>query len=151
MARFTNAEAAAIAAIGQVVHEWGDELDANSGRGMTEAGVLTQDCRYFVGGEWREGLAQVQQFYDDRWDRLQAAGGAPVMRHIISNLRIGFEAEDRATVRYLLIFFAKAGEPPFIGYCDPLAVADVRMDCRRDAEGDWRIALFESGQIFQRG
>ena len=151
MARFTNDEAAAIAAIKQVIYEWGGELDVNSGLKMTEAKVLTEDCRYFVGGEWREGLAQAQKFYNDRWDRLQAAGGAPVMRHIISNLRIRFEAADRASVGYLLLFFAKAGDPPFVGYCDPLAVADVRMDCRCEADGEWRIAKFDSGQIFQRG
>lgn len=151
MAKFSAEQAVAVAAIQQVINEWGDELDQNSGLKMTEAKVLTDDVQYFVGGEWREGLAATAQFYKDRWDRLQAAGGAPVMRHLHVNYRIRFAAPDHAAVTFQLLFFAKVGEPPFVGYCDPLAVADVRMECRRDAEGDWKISRFDSGQIFQRG
>lgn len=151
MAKFSAEQAAAVAAIQQVINEWGDELDQNSGLKISEAGVLTDDVQYFVGGEWRDGIAATARFYQDRWDRLQAAGGAPVMRHIHGNYRIRFTAEDHATVGFLLLFFAKVGTPPFVGYCDPLAVADVRMECRRDASGDWKISRFDSGQIFQRG
>lgn len=151
MARFTTDEAAAVLAIQQVINEWGDELDQHDGLKMIEADVLTPDCRYFVGGEWREGRAAAAQFYVERKDRLVAAGGAPVMRHIMSNYRIAFEAPDHAKIGFLLLFFAKVGEPPFVGYCDPLAVADVRMECRLDGDGHWRISCFDSGQIFQRG
>ena len=151
MAKFSAEQAAAVAAIQQVINEWGDELDQNSGLKMAEAEVLTDNVQYFVGGEWRDGLAATAQFYKDRWDRLIAAGGAPVMRHLHCNYRVRFAAEDHAKVTFQLLFFAKVGEPPFVGYCDPLAVADVRMECRRDADGDWKISRFDSGQIFQRG
>jgi hypothetical protein len=151
VARFNAEEAAAVAAIQQVINEWGNELDQNSGRQITEADVLTSDCRYFVGEQWREGLAATAQFYKERWDRLEAAGGAPVMRHLHCNYRISFTAGDHASVGFLLLFFAKVGEPPFTGYCDPLAVADVRMECRREVDGHWRISMFDSGQIFRRG
>lgn len=151
MAKFTPEQAASIAAIKQVIYEWGDELDVNSGLKMTASDVLTQDVRYNVGGEWREGLAAAQAFYDARWDRLEAAGGAPVMRHLLTNLRIKFTGEDSAAVTFQLLFFAATGEPPFVGKADPLAVADVRMETRREADGHWRISLFDSGQIFQRG
>jgi hypothetical protein len=151
VARFSAEEAAAVAAIQQVINEWGDELDTNSGLKIAEAGVLANDVQYFVGGEWREGIGATAQFYKDRWDRLTAAGGAPVMRHVHGNYRVSFAAQDHASVGFLLLFFAKVGEPPFTGYCDPLAVADVRMECRRDAGGDWKISRFDSGQIFQRG
>lgn len=151
MAKFTQGEAAAVLAVQQVINEWGDELDQHDGLKMIEADVLTEDCRYFVGGEWREGRAAAAQFYVDRKARLEAAGGAPVMRHLITNYRVTFTAPDHATVGYLLLFFAKVGDPPFVGYCDPLAVADVRMECRLEADGHWRISRFDSGQIFQRG
>ena len=105
---------------------------------MTEANVLTEDCRYFVGGEWREGLAATAQFYQERWDRLTAGDGAPVMRHIHSNYRVDFLAEDHARVGFLLVFFAKVGEPPFVGYSDPLAVADVLLaPCQRSTVVSW--------------
>lgn len=151
MAKFNAEQAAAIAAIQQVINEWGDELDKNDGLSMLEADVLTEDCRYFVGGEWRQGRAAAAQFYRERKQRLEAAGGAPVMRHINSNFRISFASETEADVGFLLLFFAKVGTPPFTGYCDPLAVADVRMICRCEQDGHWRIAQFDSGQIFQRG
>ena len=51
---------------------------------------------------------------------------------------------------FLLVFFAKAGTPPFEGYCDPLAVADVKMEAKRDGSGEWKISLFDSGQVFKR-
>ena len=151
MAKFTVEQAAAVAAIQQVINEWGDELDQNSGRKMIEADVLTKDVRYFVGGEWRDGIEAVAKFYHDRWDRLTAADGAPVMRHLHVNYRIRFTTNDHAAITFQLLFFAKVGDPPFIGYCDPLAVADVRMECRCEADGHWRIAMFDSGQIFIRG
>ena len=151
MASFTVEQAAAIAAIQQVINEWSDELDQNDGLSIVEADVLTGDCRYFVAEQWREGSAAVGEFYKERKTRLEAAGGAPVMRHIISNFRVSFVSETEAKVGYLLLFFAKVGTPPFTDYCDPLAVADVRMECRRESDGQWRISLFDSGQIFRRG
>lgn len=151
MASFSVEQAAAVAAIQQVINEWGDELDRNDGLSMITSDVLTEDCRYNVGGEWREGRAAAAQFYKERKPRLEAQGGAPVMRHIISNYRVSFTSEAEAKVGFLLLFFAKVGTPPFTDYCDPMAVADVRMECRLDADGEWRIALFDSGQIFRRG
>ncbi len=149
MAKFSADQAAAVLAVQQVINEWGNELDQNSGLEIAGAGILTDEVEYFVGGEWRNGIAEVAQFYKGRKDQLQE--NAPVMRHIQSNYRVSFPAEDHALVGFLLLFFAKAGTPPFVGYCDPLAVADVRMECRRDAAGDWKISLFDSGQIFRRG
>ena len=149
MAKFSTEQAAAALAIQQVINEWGDELDQHDGLNMLAADVLTSDCRYFVGGEWRDGLAATAQFYQDRKARLVAAGGAPVMRHIMSNYRVKFTAEGAAEVGFLLLFFAQVGTPPF-DTCDPAAVADVQMECRREADGHWRIALFTSGQTFIR-
>lgn len=149
MAKFTPEQAASIAAIKQVIYEWGDELDMNSGVKMTEIDILTKDVRYNVAGQWREGIEATQAFYDGRSKKL--GDKAPVMRHLLTNLRIKFTGEDSAEVTYQLLFFAATGEPPFIGKADPLAVADVRMETRREADGHWRISLFDSGQIFQRG
>jgi hypothetical protein len=148
VAKFTPEQAADVLAVKQVIYEWGDELDINNGLKILDSDVLADDVRYFVGGEWREGKEAVGQFYQGR--KVQLGDNAPVMRHIISSLRISFSDPDRAKVGFLLVFFAKAGTPPFEGYCDPLAVADVKMECTRNAAGEWRIALFDSGQIFKR-
>lgn len=151
MAKFNTDQLAAVAAIQQVINEWGDELDQNNGLTITEANILTDDVRYNVGGTWREGLTEVGKFYVGRKEQLEAQGGMPVMRHIISNYRISFASADHAKVGFLLVFFAATGTAPFTDYCDPLAVADVQMECRRDSTGEWRISLFDSGQIFRRG
>ena len=63
MAKFDAEQAAAIAAIQQVINEWGNELDQNGSLSMLQADVLTEDCRYFVGGEWREGRAATAPLY----------------------------------------------------------------------------------------
>ena len=151
MGRFTAEKAAAVAAIQQVINEWGNELDKNDGLKMIEADVLTEDCHYNVGGSWRKSRAEAAQFYMERKPRLDAQGGAPVMRHIISNFRVSLVDADRAEVGFLLVYFAAVGTPPVTNYCDPLAVADVRMECRRDLDGEWRISLFDSVQTFRRG
>ncbi len=151
MAKFTAGQAADVLAIKQVIYEWGDELDVNDGMKLESANVLTQDCRYNVGGEWREGLAAAATFYRERNARLVAANALPVMRHLIVSLRVKFDGADKAKVGFQLLFFAKPGTPPIAGYCDPLATADVRMEARREADGEWRICSFDSGQVFQRG
>jgi hypothetical protein len=148
VAKFTLEQAADVLAVKQVIYEWGDELDINNGLNILGSDVLTDDVRYFVGGEWREGKEAVAQFYQGR--KAQLGDNAPVMRHIISSLRVSFAGTDHAKVGFLLVFFAKAGTPPFEGYCDPLAVADVKMEATRDGSGEWKISLFDSGQVFKR-
>ncbi len=151
MAKYTPEQAADVLAVKQVIYEWGDELDVHDGLGILDAGVLAKNIRYFVGGEWREGPEAVASFYKERTAKLKAGPGVPVMRHIITSLRVKFDGADLAKVGYLLVFFAATGEQPFTDYCDPLAVADVKMECVREADGEWRISLFDSGQIFKRG
>ena len=150
MAKFTSEQAAAVAAIQQVIYEWGDELDLHNGETMTARGCLTGDVEYFVGGEWRHGICQVQQFYDGRIAAQREAGAIMRMRHFITNVKVSFTADDHVKADFLLLFFAKAGDPPFTGYCDPLASADVWMECRRDDGGDWRISRFDSKQVYIR-
>lgn len=149
MAKFTPEQAADVLAIKQVIYEWGDELDINNGLSMRTRDCLAEDVRYNVGGQWREGLPAVETFYNGRAEAMRSGAGMLTMRHIITSLRVSFEDADHAKVGYLLVFFA--AQDNFDKYCDPLAVADVKMECRRDPDGEWRITLFDSGQIFKRG
>ncbi|MCT2399680.1 nuclear transport factor 2 family protein [Novosphingobium mangrovi (ex Huang et al. 2023)] len=149
MAKFTPQQAADVLAIKQVIYEWGDELDINNGLSMRKADCLAEDVQYFVGGEWRDGLAAVEAFYKGRAEAMTAGPGLMTMRHIITSLRVSFDDADHAKVGYLLVFFATVTD--LDKYCDPLAVADVKMECRRDNDGEWRISRFDSGQIFKRG
>jgi len=150
MAKFTVEQATAAAAIQQLINDWADELDINNGGNMGTAGLLTEDCRYTVGGAERAGRAEAASFYAARKDKIDSGVTNPVMRHINSNFRIRFTGTSNADVNFLLLYFATEGTPPFTNYCDPLAVADCVMQCRCDAGGDWRISFFTSSQIFRR-
>lgn len=151
MAKFSADQVAGVLAVKQAIYEWGDELDLHNGESMTQRDCLTKDVEYFVGGEWRVGIKAVQAFYNGRIAAQREAGAIMVMRHFITNLKVEFVSEDHAKADFLLLFFAKPGEPPFMGYCDPLASADVWMECRRGADGEWRISRFDSKQVYIRG
>jgi hypothetical protein len=151
VAKFSAEQAAGVLAIKQAVYEWGDELDLHNGETMKERDCLTTDVEYFVGGEWRNGIDEVLGFYNGRLDAQKEAGAVMCMRHFITNLKVSFTSETHANADFLLLFFAKPGDPPFKDGCDPLATADVWMECRRADDGEWRISRFDSTQIFIRG
>ena len=147
MVSFTSEQAAAIAAIEQLATMWADVLDQDNGLDLTRGeGFLADDCRYNVGGAWREGREEIVQFYATRRAGLDP-NALPVIRHTISNFRIRFTSAGSAKMNVLLLYFAdNAGGNP----ADLLAVADCRMEFRRDATGDWLITQFDSEQVIKR-
>ena len=146
MVSYTGEQAASIAAIEQLVTIWADVLDQDNGLDKTRGvGFLADDCRYNVAGKWREGRDEIVEFYATR--RAGLGAGLPVIRHTVSNFRISFNGADSAKMNFLLLYFAdNAGGNP----ADPLAVADCRMEFRRDPQGDWLISQFDSEQVIKR-
>lgn len=139
----------AIASVQQLINDWAYELDVNNG--LHIAGLVTEDCRYVVGGTPREGRPAVEKFYSDRLERLSAQpDGVPTQRHMLSNLRVSFRSATDVSITFSLLYFTTAGMSSGLNHADPAATADVRMDCRRDADGEWRISAFDSGQAFRR-
>jgi ketosteroid isomerase-like protein len=150
VAKFTVEQAASAMAVHQLIHDWAYELDQHDGLQM--APLLTEDCIYNVGGEPRHGKAAVNQFYVDRRARLEATdNGPPVMRHPITTLRVMPTGADSADVTFNIVFFMGFGTPPITNMTGPAAVADVTMAVRRDPDGEWRIARFDSWQPFRAG
>jgi hypothetical protein len=150
VAKFDAEQAAAVAAITQVVNEWGREVDTNYGRSIKQADVLTKDCRCNLAGQWIKGLDEVAKFYAEHYERLKAGEGPPVIRQIVTNFRVSFTSETEAKVGFVLLLFAKVGKAPFSDYCDPVEIADVRVECRREADDHWRISMLDSDRIFRR-
>jgi uncharacterized protein (TIGR02246 family) len=149
MARFTAEQSQAYVEIQQLIHDWGYELDHCYGENIGD--LLAEDCTYFLAGTPREGRAQIVAYYADRLARLGAASdGVPVHRHAICNLRVMFSAIDAAAITFNLTYFTAAGHPLRTDHADPASYADVRMEVRREADGHWRIAHFDSGQAFRR-
>jgi SnoaL-like domain len=142
-------EAVAIASVQQLINNWALELDVNNG--LQISGLVTADCVYNVGGATRQGRAAVEKFYQERLARLSAqAAGVPTQRHILANLRVTFRSADAVSITFSLVYFTTAGMASGLNHADPAAVADVRMDCRRDSDTDWQISMFDSNQTFRR-
>jgi ketosteroid isomerase-like protein len=147
VAKFTLEQAASVAAINQVINQWAVELDINDG--LAIASLVTEDVEYQMGAS--KSRAEVEAFYQSRFERLSALPeGKPVQRHALSNLIVTFTSDTEAAITFTLIYFTTAGMTSGINHADPAAVADVRMRLRADAEGDWRISYFDSGQSFKR-
>ena len=149
MAKFDPAQAADVLAIHQVIHEWAGELDINNG--LQIADLLTDDCRYTVRGGQRVGNAAVVEFYTGRLAELGATpAGVPIHRHALSNLRVTFNGADEASVLFGLVYFTEVVKGLGADVADPFSFADVSMDCRRCADGHWRISRFDSQPVFVR-
>ena len=147
MAKFNIEQAVAFAAVQELINEWAHDLDMHNG--LHVADLVTDDCIYGVGDTQVHGRAGVEKNYRDRLARLSAnPQGVPTLRHIISNLCVTFRKADEVSITFSLVFFTTAAGS---NVPDPAAVADVRMECRKDAGEDWRIAKFDSNQPFRRG
>ena len=140
---------AAVVAINQLINDWGYELDQHNGKHIAD--VVTQDCIYLLGGIAKTGRAEIIKYYADREARLAATPeGVPIHRHALCNLRCHFRSAHEASITFSLIYLSTAGHPKKTDHADPASYADVRMDVRLEADGHWRIALFDSTQVFRR-
>jgi uncharacterized protein (TIGR02246 family) len=149
MAKFTAEQAHAYVEIQQLIHDWAFELDHHNGKHIAD--LVTEDCVYVVGGAAQQGREAAITFYEGRNARLAATPeGVPVHRHSLANLRAHFRNHDEASITFNLTYFSTFGNPKGTDHADPLAYADVRMDVRRDADGHWRIAMFDSNQSFRK-
>lgn len=149
MAKVTAEQLPIIASVQQLINDWAYELDVNNGLKISD--LVTEDCSYNVAGSLRQGRAAVEQFYRERLERLSAQpGGVPTQRHMLSNLRVNFRSDKEVSITFSLLYFTTAGMASGTNHADPAAVADVRMDCRQDADGEWRISKFDSNQTFRR-
>ena len=149
MAKLSKEQAVVVGEVQQLVNDWAYELDVHNG--LEISNLVTEDCIYSVRGTSLEGRAAVENFYKERFRTLSAQPtGVPTQRHTPSNLRVGFRSEHEVSITFTLVFFTTAGMASGVNHADPAAVADVRMDCRRGSDEEWRIAKFESNQTFRR-
>lgn len=146
MAQFTIEQTMAWVAIQQLINEWGRELDANNGLGIGP--LVTEDCKYTVRAVERHGRGEVEAFYAGRL--AEFPDGPPVQRHAQTNLVVDFTGPDSADIAFTLVYFTTAIVAAGASEADPCAVADVEMKVRRDRDGHWRIAAFDSAQSLVR-
>jgi hypothetical protein len=150
VAKLNREQAVVVSEVQQLINDWAYELDVHNG--LEISNLVTEDCIYSVRGTALQGRAAVENFYKSRLQTLAAQpAGVPTQRHTLSNLRVRFRNADEVSITFTLIFFTTACNPLGAGQAEPAAVADVRMDCRRGSDEEWRIAQFDSNQTFRRG
>lgn len=148
MPRFNKDNAADALDIHQLIFDWGHDLDQNDCEGVPA--LCTEDCDYYVGGVLHKGRAPISAFYAARNERVrtQQKDGVRTQRHTITNPRLSFADTDRASVTFLLVNYSAEGKAPALNLVGPTIIADCKMDFRREADGEWRIALFDSTPTF---
>ncbi len=148
MPKFDQEKAISAIELQQLIADWGYELDMNGG--LNISGLCTEDCNYLVGGVSYRGHAAVNKFYADRGERVRAQqkDGIRTQRHTITNLRVSFEDKNRATGNFILVNYSAEGKAPVFNLVGPTILADCRMEFRRETDGEWLIALFDSAPTF---
>jgi len=146
--KFDQETAQSAVAVNQLIAEWGYELDINNGTTITD--LLTTDCKYAVGGTVFNDHAGIKQFYAARNERVrtQQKDGVRTQRHSITNQVLSFPDRTHATATFTLVNYSAGGKPPIMDLVGPTIIADVRMAFRREADGLWRIAEFDSTPVF---
>jgi hypothetical protein len=148
MRKFDQETAIATVAVQQLIIDWGHDLDVNDGANIAE--LLTEDVTYYLGGNPFRGREAVTGFYTARVDRIrkEQKDGVRTQRHAIASLRVTLRDPTHANVTFLVVNFSGGGKPPLLDATMPTVVADSRMECRREADGIWRISEFDSAPIF---
>jgi hypothetical protein len=148
MPRFSPQTAREALELQQLVTEWCRELDDNHGLNATR--FFTEDCVVDAGGISYNGHEAMQAFYRGvaEFARATPDRGARTTRHTYTSLGISFGAAERATVTFLSFTFSGYGATPVLGATAPNTISDVRFECRRDAEGEWRVAEFYACPVF---
>jgi len=146
MAKFDANQAADVLAIHQVINEWAFEMDVNNGLAM--APLRTEDRQYGVRGVFRYGPHAVGSFDTVRLGEFP--DGPQIHRHALANHRVTFSSADEARCDFNLTYFSSIVTKMGANIADPFSYADVWKDCRREADGHWRIASFDSKPVFVR-
>ena len=129
-------DAAAVAAISEVIFGYCHSIDAFSDEGVLD--LFMQDGEWWQPGtEPLRGRAQIAGF-------LGARDRAIPRRHLASNVVIDVEGPEQAkVVSYFTVF--KAGPD---GAPTPISMGEYRDTFRLD-EGRWRIARRETHRVFR--
>ena len=135
----------------RLVGDYWHELDSNGARNVTD--FYTEDCSFVAGATFNlKGRAGVRQFYDDRAKHVATEkDGIRITRHLAANVRIALQDKDHARVEFVMVNYSGAGKAPVKDFSGPSMVSDVYWDCRREADGQWRLVVFSGEPQFIGG
>jgi hypothetical protein len=146
--KFNHETAIAAIELEQMVADYCHLLDCNDGVNGTV--FFTEDCVVEAGAISYQGHAGMKKFYSDVAEQVRTGqqNGVWTSRHGFTNFRVSFPEKDRATVNFLFVHFSHSGKPPIPRSSTPTIISDARCECRREADGQWRIAEFYGGPVF---
>jgi hypothetical protein len=142
MRTFSKDAAAAAVELEQLAMDYWRDIDFNDARKLHD--FYTEDCSFAAGENTYRGRDGIKAFYEIA----RAAKVGMTTRHVMSNLHVVVHDNDRATLAFIIMSFRGAGKLPITGLQGPALVSDGRMECRRAADGTWRIASFSGTPVF---
>lgn len=145
MRRFNAAQSAIVVELQQMLFDFGDEIDAHIGRGITE--YYMEDGVFAIGETRYEGRAAIARFYAEHGERIrsQQKDGARQVLHAFVNVRVTIHDERHATLNFFNLNYAAPGAAPVFGPIAPNMIVECGMEVHRDPADDcWRIAEFNS-------
>lgn len=127
----------------ETLHEYWHDVDTNWGR---RAGEYYTEDAVFEGPEASyHGRAKIEEFY--RWREKR---GQRTAVHAVSNFRVEFESDSRATSTWYLLLYAADGAPVLPTH-PPIQIALVTDKCVKDEAGNWRWSCRRFEALFQGG
>lgn len=126
----------------QRLYDFAEEIDVNGAENVGE--FYTEDGVFHAGPVQITGRDGIVGFYRKRNENVAKyqKDGARTGRHTFLNVRVFVKDAHTATMKFLNVNYAGEGNAPVQGLKGPSAVADVRIECRLEADGVWRFAEF---------
>ena len=126
-----------------LLHEYWHDVDTNWGRNAPD--YYTEDAEFVGPEETYKGRAKIRAFYEWREKR-----GARTVVHAVTNLRVQFETDDKATCTWYLILYAADGKPVLPTH-SPITISLITDKVQREADGRWLCSYRRFETWFQGG
>lgn len=142
MRKFTTDQMLTAYQLEQLLYDFAQELDLNNGENAGQ--FYTEDAAFITGAGPIEGRAAIQGFYNKRNENVAKyqKDGHRTGRHTFLNVRVHVHDAHNATLYFTNVNYAGEGKPPVSGLQGPSAVADCRMECKRQTDGNWLFSEF---------
>ncbi len=145
MRKFDQHQAIAVIELEQMVSDYFVVLDAEGGGAALD--LFTEDVVVDIGVISYTGQAGMKKFYEGI-AASKSAVGVKTGRHGFVNLRVIFPEKNRADVTFLNVTWTASGTPPLADATLPSIITDIRMQCRLEADGQWKVFHYSGSPIF---
>ncbi len=126
----------------QLLYDFAADLDFNDSRNVQA--FYTEDAVFKAGNNPVVGRDAIVKFYENRNENVRnlQKDGARTGRHTFLNVRVIIEDADNAAILFTNVNYAGEGKAPVTGLVGPSMIADCRMTCKRQPDGNWLFSEF---------